>query len=162
MPSFILTFSRRTFSALCIAIPLSSSAYAAPTQYQSLERDQLRGQVIYLDFWASWCGPCHQSFPFMEQLHQHYAAQGLKVIAVSVDENASDVASFLNQYNVNFDIAHDPNAELAQEFQLIGMPSSFILSPDGKEIWNHKGFKKSDQAAIEKAIQQALEKYHAQ
>src|SRR4051795_3350188 len=74
--------------------------------------DELKGQVILLDFWASWCGPCKSSFPAMEALSREYANQGLTIIAISVDEKRANMQEFLNSAKVSFTVVGDPRHKL--------------------------------------------------
>ena len=102
--------------------------------------DKLKGQVILLDFWASWCGPCKKSFPAMQDLHTQYAAQGLTIIAVSVDENSEDMKRFLKAANVSFSTLRDGGQKLVAVADVATMPTSFLIDRAGKIRFLHKGF----------------------
>lgn len=115
-----------------------------------------RGQVIYLDFWASWCGPCNQSFPWMETLQQEFGARGFKVIAVNVDEDAEAFEAFMQQHRPSFTVVTDPDGQLASHYQLIGMPSSFIIGRDGQVKYQHKGFIQADTHRLQDKIENQL------
>ncbi|MHB8475948.1 MAG: TlpA disulfide reductase family protein [Steroidobacteraceae bacterium] len=73
---------------------------------------EFRGNVVYLDFWASWCAPCRQSFPWMQTMQDAYGAQGLRVVAVNVDQYRADAERFLAKFHPNFDVRFDPLGEL--------------------------------------------------
>lgn len=118
---------------------------------------ELRGHVVYLDFWASWCGPCRQSFPWMNQLQTHFADRGLKVLAVNVDAKQSDAEAFLAQIPPSFAVAFDGHGKVPSLFQLTGMPTSFLIGPDGKVLLVHPSFKESDRAELEAKIAAALD-----
>lgn len=109
--------------------------------------NKYKGKVVYIDFWASWCGPCRKAFPWMNQMQKDFAEKGLVVIAINLDSDSKDAQKFLAQNPANFDIAYDPNGKLAKEFGLIGMPSSYIFDRDGLLSQTHTGFytEKTDQ-----------------
>jgi cytochrome c biogenesis protein CcmG, thiol:disulfide interchange protein DsbE len=100
----------------------------------------LKGKVVILDFWASWCGPCKESFPVMEELHQKYGAKGLVILAVNVDEDAGAMKDFLKSHPAHFVIVRDANKKLVSTANIASMPSSFVVGTDGKVISAHKGF----------------------
>ncbi|MCK6432957.1 MAG: TlpA family protein disulfide reductase [Burkholderiaceae bacterium] len=116
----------------------------------------LRGLWVYLDFWASWCGPCRQSFPWMAQLQRQYAARGLRVVAVNLDAQRSDADAFLARHPAGFALAYDPSGESARRFAVRGMPSSALIDPHGRLRWMHRGFRSDDAAALEARVAQAL------
>ncbi|WP_111641093.1 TlpA family protein disulfide reductase [Marinimicrobium alkaliphilum] len=91
-----------------------------------------RGQVVYVDFWASWCGPCRRSFPKMQELREKFGEWGFEVIAINLDENERDAQQFLNSHPVDFPIAWDPKGDVALEYQLKGMPSAYIVDQQGQ------------------------------
>ncbi len=105
---------------------------------------QYRGQVVYVDFWASWCGPCRQSFPFMNQLQTEFGKQGLTVLAVNLDEEGSDAQSFLASHPAQFKVAGGANQECAAAFQVEAMPSSYLVDRAGKVRYIHHGFRAGD------------------
>lgn len=119
--------------------------------------EAFRGQLVYLDFWASWCGPCKQSFPFMNAMQRKYAARGLQVIAINVDQSRTDAETFLQAVPAQFTIAFDPEGATPRKYAIKGMPSSVLIGRDGKVIFTHVGFKKIDEARLERAIVDALE-----
>jgi len=102
--------------------------------------DELKGKVILLDFWASWCGPCKESFPVMEELHQKYGSKGLVILAVNVDEKAASMKDFLKEHPVQFTILHDATKKLVGAAKIGSMPTSFVIGKDGVVVSLHKGF----------------------
>ncbi len=116
----------------------------------------LRGRVVYLDFWASWCGPCKQSFPWMNSLQQRYGAQGLQVVAVNLDERNEDARRFLAKVPAQFRVAFDGAGDTPKRYAILGMPTSVLIGADGRVLKVHSGFNADDTAALESAIQQAL------
>lgn len=117
---------------------------------------QLKGQVVYVDFWASWCKPCRKSFPWMNQMQQKHAAQGFQVIAVNLDTEPQLANRFLTSVNANFPIVYDPQGQIASRYQLIGMPSSYLIDKKGQIRFSHQGFFAKNQHKYESEITSLL------
>ncbi|MES2038037.1 MAG: TlpA disulfide reductase family protein [Pseudomonadota bacterium] len=115
-----------------------------------------RGKVVYLDFWASWCGPCKQSFPWMNALQSKYGAQGFQVVAINLDTKQEDALEFLKATPGNFHIAYDPKGVMPRQYEIKGMPSSILIDRDGKILSQHAGFNEASKAKIEQAIVTSL------
>lgn len=150
-------------SALVVAAPaaaldgnLPAPPFSLRGQSAAVTLNQFRGQLVYLDFWASWCGPCKQSFPFMNAMQRKYSSQGLRVVAVNVDAAAADAERFLRAVPAEFTIAFDADGTSPKQYAIKGMPSSVLIGRDGRIISIHQGFKKSDEAVLERAIVAAL------
>jgi thiol-disulfide isomerase/thioredoxin len=116
----------------------------------------LQGRVVYLDFWASWCPPCRQSFPWMDGLQARYGAAGLVVVAVNLDRQRAAAEQFLRAVPSRATIAFDPAGDTPRRFGARAMPSSFVIGRDGRIRLQHEGFRDEDKAALEAALQQAL------
>jgi cytochrome c biogenesis protein CcmG, thiol:disulfide interchange protein DsbE len=112
----------------------------------------LKGKVVLIDFWASWCAPCKQEMPVLERLYQKYKDRGLVVVGVSVDQEATNVGGFLKQLKVSFPIVHDKAHEVANRFHPPRMPSSYIADRNGVVRHVHGGFRAGDDAAIEREL----------
>ena len=121
-----------------------------------LDLEKYAGKVVILDFWASWCVPCRRSFPWMNEMQEKYAEEGLIIIAVNVDREVENAAAFLAEYPANFEIVYDPDAALAKEYKIQVMPSSFVIGRDGASIDRHSGFKVKKQDEYEAVIRAAL------
>ena len=105
-----------------------------------------RGEVVLLNVWATWCGPCEQEMPSMERLHQEMGPQGLRVVAISVDQgDPTEVREWIEQRNLSFTVLHDPSGRIQQVYQTTGVPESFVVDRRGvivKKIigateWDH-------------------------
>lgn len=121
-----------------------------------LDLEKYAGKVVILDFWASWCVPCRRSFPWMNEMQEKYAEEGLIIIAVNLDHEVENAAAFLAEYPANFEIVYDPDAALAKEYKIQVMPSSFVIGRDGASIDRHSGFKVKKQDEYEAVIRAAL------
>lgn len=117
---------------------------------------KLQGKVVYVDFWASWCGPCRQSFPWMNEMQTKYGAKGLQIVGVNVDAKSDDARQFLTAMPARFAIAFDPQGATPRSYGIKGMPSSVLIGPDGKVLLEHSGFREADRAELESKIQSAL------
>lgn len=104
---------------------------------------------LYLDFWASWCGPCRLSFPWMNRIHDQWQGRGLRIVAVTVDRRREDALTFLKSNPARFEIAFDAQGGLARQLDIKTMPTSLLVAPDGRIVHRHEGFTASlgDQAA---------------
>lgn len=118
---------------------------------------QLQGKVIYLDFWASWCDPCRDSFPWMAEMKEKYGSDGLEVIAVNLDKERALADKFLDTMKVNFVVAFDASGESAEKYKLRGMPGSYLIGRDGNIQASHLGFNDRDKAKLEAAIKVLLQ-----
>lgn len=112
-------------------------------------------QPVYLDFWASWCVPCRQSFPWMNALQSRYPK--LKIVAVNLDERREDADKFLAAVPARFALAFDPKGGVARAYDLKGMPTSFLIDRQGVLRREHRGFRQDDGAALEKQLAAFLE-----
>lgn len=147
------------FVFVLLVSALSFTTKASPATIISVEEYRagtVKAPLVYLDFWASWCGPCKQAFPFMNQLQQQYADQGFTVIAINLDSQRKDAERFLKQVPAEFPIVWDPKGELAREFAVPSMPTSYLLSADGTVLHRHEGFRNSDREAIKASVEKAL------
>jgi thiol-disulfide isomerase/thioredoxin len=135
---------------------LFASAGLNPIHAEELNLDQYSGQVVYVDFWASWCIPCKKSFPWMNEMHQKYKDQGLKIIAINVDEESADADKFLADTPAEFTILRDPEGKLAKQYKLVGMPTSLLFDTQGKLVSRHVGFKKSKIQSYEVEFKKSL------
>ena len=127
---------------LFVSMQTHAAEKVSPELLQLLAKEgqMSSGDVVYVDFWASWCAPCRKSFPWMNEMLSKYQSQGFKVLAVNVDKERELADKFLSSIDINFPVFYDPEGKLAQQFKLKGMPSSFIVNSDGVILKAHKGF----------------------
>ena len=105
--------------------------------------DSLKGKIVVVDFWASWCLPCAKSFPVLDELQKKYGDR-LVVVAVNVDEQASKMETFLKKHEVSFTVVRDAGQKLVAVAEPATMPTSFILDDTGKVRFLHNGFHGED------------------
>ena len=151
-----------TASALFAAPALALEKGAAAPAFDlsgidgAVKLASFQGKLVYLDFWASWCGPCRQSFPWMNEMQAKYGAQGLQIIGINLDAKNADARAFLAATPARFAVAFDPNGAIPRSYGVKGMPSSFLISAEGKVIFEHVGFNDTDRTELERKIKLSL------
>jgi len=102
---------------------------------QRLTLADFKGQVVLLNVWATWCEPCKVEMPSLEQLEKEVGPQGLKIVAVSIDEGGDDVVrQFARDYGLTFQILHDQSGKIQRIYQTTGVPESFVINRQGKIV----------------------------
>lgn len=141
------------------ALPAATLARADGSK---LALSDLRGRVVIVDFWASWCGPCRESFPFLDELRTKHGDTGLTVVGVNLDEERSEAQRFLDKTPVTFDIVYDAEATTPPAFGVKAMPSTYVFGRDGKLRAVHLGFRDSDRASLAREVEAALAEARAE
>lgn len=123
---------------------------------------QLKGKLVIVDFWASWCGPCRGTFPLMEELHQRLERRGLVIVAVNEDKSRVAMTEFLKQHPVSFTIVRDAKKKLAATVNVALLPASYILDGNGTVVSVQSGERTvENRAAFIKLVEDLLEKHIA-
>jgi cytochrome c biogenesis protein CcmG, thiol:disulfide interchange protein DsbE len=135
--------------APAIALPLLQSK-------EILQLEDLRGRVVLLDFWASWCGPCRESLPQYQKLRDEYPRADFEVLAVSLDEDIKEALGFLKQVPLQFPLLHDPEGKVASAYALKGMPSSYLIDRNGILRSQHVGFTMKDLPPLRAKIEHLI------
>jgi cytochrome c biogenesis protein CcmG, thiol:disulfide interchange protein DsbE len=149
--SFLLAFAMLPALAQAapqaLATPAAAPAFKLPARTGTVSLESLRGKVVLVDFWASWCEPCRKSFPWLRRMHDRYASQGLVVVAVNLDKDRDAADRFLQDNPAPFLVAFDPAGKTAEAFKVPGMPTSFLVDAAGNVVYSHPGFdaKKTDE-----------------
>ncbi len=141
------------------ALALEPGELAPALELTGVEAQQavpVTGKLTYVDFWASWCGPCRKSFPWMNEMQRKYAGQGLAIVAVNLDQERADADTFLQKIPAEFPIAFDPSGDAPTRYGVKGMPTSVLVGADGKVLEIHAGFNERDAAALEEMIRKHL------
>jgi thiol-disulfide isomerase/thioredoxin len=107
--------------------------------------DQYKGQVVMLNFWASWCGPCREEMPILEKLHAKYKPMGFAMIGVNVEPDSAEAAKWLKATPVTFPILFDTKSEVSKLYSVQSMPSTVIIDRKGNLRWLHRGYKAGDE-----------------
>ena len=111
-----------------------------------------RGQIILLDFWASWCGPCRLSLPALNRLQKDFDPSDFSIVAISVDYVDEDALDFLKRYPVDYPVLIDKTGDSGRAFSVAGMPSGYLLDRDGLIREIHVGFRKGDEEQLRESI----------
>jgi peroxiredoxin len=148
-PALLLT------TLLCAATPASAavSPGAPAPAFTLAARDggklslaDLKGQVVMINFWATWCGPCRQEMPLLAQLHDKYEPLGFTMIGVNVEPDSAAAVDWLKGVPVSFPILFDTDSAVAGRFGVEGMPSSVLVDRNGQVRYIHRGYKPGDEA----------------
>jgi peroxiredoxin len=162
------SYTVRWFSILFTSLLLFGTANSANIQGKApnftlksntgknIKLSELRGQVILLNFWASWCGPCRQEMPLLEKLQQRYSALGFTVLGVNVEEDPSKAKSLLKDIPVSFPILFDTQNTVSKLYDVSAMPSTVMIDRDGNMRYLHKGYKPGDEAQYKKWVKQLV------
>ena len=138
-------------AALLLATPPATADDAV------FDLEDYRGKVVVLDFWASWCVPCRRSFPWLDEIQNKYIDDGLVVIGVNMDANQADARAFLQDYPIEFRIVQDSDGDLARHYEVIAMPSSYVIDRSGNIAARHLGFKVAKLQEYEETINRVLD-----
>jgi len=152
LPTLVLT--------LFAAVITTSVGAAAQPPAATVPRwpvlDDYAGKVVLLDFWASWCSPCLQSFPWMNELQQKHGGKGLVVLAVNLDQDRKLAEAFLGKTPAKFRVEYDSKGDVARQFEVQAMPTSFLIDRQGKVRVRHAGYKAKHRQEREQQIVQLL------
>jgi thiol-disulfide isomerase/thioredoxin len=107
--------------------------------------DQFKGQVVMINFWASWCGPCRTEMPILEKLHAKYKPMGFTMVGINVEPDPKLAVDWLKSTPVSFPILLDTKSEVSKLYQVAGMPSTVIVDRKGNLRWLHRGYKPGDE-----------------
>ena len=129
-------------STMSVAAPV----FDLPTRAGGRIRlEDLRGQVVMINFWASWCGPCRQEFPILDRMYRKYAPMGFSLVAVNVESDTTDAERFLSQLPVSFTVAYDHDNLVSGEYGVSAMPTTLIVDRKGQVRWLHRAYKPGDE-----------------
>jgi len=107
---------------------------------ENLKLSELRGEVVMINFWASWCGPCRQEMPLLDQLYKRYKPMGFTILGVNVEEDSQAAKKLLKDLPVSFPILFDNRNQVSRLYKVSAMPSTFLVDRDGKLRFMHKGY----------------------
>jgi thiol-disulfide isomerase/thioredoxin len=146
----LLATSTTSGGAAATSVPSNYAPVAAAPLWPMLE--SLTGKVVLLDFWASWCSPCLRSFPWMNELQQRHAGDGLVVVAVNLDQERALADDFLRKVPAAFRVEYDARGTIARQFGVQTMPASFLIDRRGQVRFRHAGFRDRQRPERERQI----------
>ena len=117
---------------------------------------QLKGKVVYLDFWASWCGPCRKTLPWMNTLSQKFKPTEFEVVAINIDKDRQKALELADSVALALRVGLDPEGNVARQYALPTMPTSFLIDRSGRVIAVHRGFHDGDDQELESLIKEKL------
>jgi peroxiredoxin len=151
-PSVLLaTLLLATAGPACAAAPPAASAPAPDFTLPArdggnVQLSALKGQVVMINFWATWCGPCRQEMPLLEQIHAKFEPLGFTLLGVNVEPDSATATAWLKGMPVTFPILFDTKNAVAERFGVMGMPSSVFVDREGRVRYVHRGYKPGDEA----------------
>ena len=123
---------------------------------QNLRLEEYRGQVVLINFWASWCGPCRQEMPILDQLHKRYEDTGFAVLGVNVEGEIAPAQKIVDKTNVTFPVLIDEGQSVSQMYDLEAMPSTVVVDRNGVIRYVHMGYKPGDEAKYVEIVKQLI------
>lgn len=142
------------FTGACAepAKPMAADFTLKSASGQNIKLSELRGEVVMINFWASWCGPCRQEMPLLDKLYKQYKPMGFTLLGVNVEEDASAARRMLKDIPVGFPVLFDARQEVSKAYQVSGMPSTALVDRDGRVRYIHRGYQPGDEADYERQI----------
>jgi peroxiredoxin len=123
---------------------------------KNIKLSELRGQVVMINFWASWCGPCRQEMPLLNQLYQRYEPMGFTLLGVNVEEDSAAADKVLKEIPVDFPVLYDNRNQVSDTYQVRAMPSTILIDRDGKVRYLHKGYKPGYEEDYQKQVRELI------
>jgi len=138
-------FSGPGFAADAVGQPAPTFTLPLRGGTTPLGLDKLRGQVVMVNFWASWCGPCREEFPLLDQMYKKYKGLGFTMLGVNVEPESKDAEGFIAKTPVTFPIVFDKDSTVSKLYRVEGMPSTVLIDRNGVLRWVHRGYKAGDE-----------------
>lgn len=163
MKAFIKSLAAAAILA-CLSPLAGAEAINVPTPDFTLESrsgenlrlEDHRGEVVMLNFWASWCGPCRQEMPLMDELYSQYKDLGFTILAVNVDENREEAHRFLDKVPVNYPILYDPESSVSELYEVQAMPTTVMIDRNGNARYLHYGYQPGYEDEYEQQIRELV------
>jgi peroxiredoxin len=139
--------STLTISSLVGASASLAPKFSLPSRSgDTVSLDQLKGQVVMLNFWASWCGPCRKEMPLLDQMHKRYSSLGFTLLGVNVEANTKDAERWLAETPVSFPVVFDKDSKVSKLYDVNAMPSTVFIDRKGNVRYLHRGYKPGDES----------------
>ena len=123
---------------------------------RNLRLGEQRGQVVLVNFWASWCGPCKQEMPHLNRLYDKYRSSGFTLLAVNIDDDARVGAATAGKWGLRFPVLLDADKTVTRLYDLGAMPSTVLIDRDGKVRYLHRGYREGTEEAYERQIRELV------
>ena len=123
---------------------------------KNIKLSELRGEVVMLNFWASWCGPCRKEMPILEKIHKKYKKLGFTLLGVNVEQDTRAAKRYLKDVKVSFPILFDPANKTSKLYNVSAMPTTILIDRNGNKRFLHKGYKSGYENAYKKEIKKLL------
>lgn len=107
---------------------------------ENIKLSELRGEVVMINFWASWCAPCRQEMPLLEDMYKKYSDLGFVLLGVNVEEDSSKASELLREVPVSFPVLYDNTNKVTKMYDVVAMPSTVMVDRDGKMRYLHRGY----------------------
>ena len=160
----------RTLTALLLAASLAAAGPVSAVELKqpapdftlkalsgkNLKLSEMAGNVVLVNFWASWCGPCREEMPLLNDLHNKYEALGFTVLGVNVEEDINSARGFLKNFPVDFPVLLDSSNKVSKQYQVIAMPTTVVIDRDGNMRYLHKGYKSGDEAKYRQMVKKLV------
>jgi len=148
-------------AALAAAAPLAPTALAPDFTLRTLDGQKLRlgeqrGQVVLVNFWATWCGPCRQEMPHLNKLYEKYKSSGFVLLGVNVDDDSAQAAGVASKLGVKFPVLPDADKRVSRQYDLSAMPSTVLIDRDGRVRYLHRGYQSGYENTYDKQIRELL------
>ncbi len=119
---------------------------------ENLRLSEFRGEVVMINFWASWCVPCRQEMPLLDQLHTRYEPMGFTILGINVEEDSTKAKQMLKDIPVNFPILFDNDSEVSKLYNVVAMPSTVLVDRNGNVRYLHQGYKPGYEEAYQQQV----------
>ncbi len=161
----------KLFSRICLVVALTvwtgfaeAAAVRGPAPNftlkslsgKNLKLSEMVGNVVLINFWATWCGPCRQEMPLLNALHNKYQLLGFTVLGVNVEENPENARDFLKSFPVDFPVLLDSQNSVARQYDVVAMPTTVVVDRDGNMRFLHKGYKSGDEIKYRKMVKKLV------
>lgn len=125
-------------------------------QGSNMRLEDLRGSVVMVNFWVSWCGPCRQEMPLMDEIYKKYEKFGFTILAVNVDEDSADADRFLGDVPVSFPVLYDNESRISELYNVDAMPTTIMIDRNGNKRFLHRGYKEGYEKDYEKQVKKLI------
>lgn len=123
---------------------------------KNIKLSELRGEVVMLNFWASWCGPCRKEMPLLEKIHKKYKKLGFTLLGVNVEQDTRAAKRYLKDVKVSFPVLFDPANKTSKLYNVSAMPTTILIDRNGNKRFLHKGYKAGYENHYKKEIKKLL------